>query len=229
MLGNLLSLFTNFIHVILGINTPQNFPPPLTYEDERIFFEKMSHGDTVAREKLILHNLRLVSHIVRKYYASAKNSEDLVSIGTLGLVKAVDSFQVEKGAKFATYAARCIQNEVLMHFRAQKKRGGEVSLGETIDVDRDGNPLTYMDVISTGEDLSESVDTKVRIEKVLRLTRSVLDDRERQIITMRYGLFDAKRAYTQKEVAERLGISRSYVSRIEKSALEKLKTGIGEI
>ena len=141
----------------------------------------------------------------------------------------MDTFKVESGTRFATYAARCIQNEVLMHFRAQKKRGGEVSLGETIDVDRDGNPLTYMDVISTGEDLSETVDTKVRIEKVLRLANSVLDDRERQIITMRYGLFGTKKAYTQKEVAEHLGISRSYVSRIEKSALEKLKTGLGEI
>ena len=229
MLTLILSLILHIYHVILGVSTPNKFPPPLSAEEERRCFELAREGDETAREKLILHNLRLVSHIIRKYYSTSPDSEDLVSIGVIGLVKAVDTFKVESGTRFATYAARCIQNEVLMHFRAQKKRGGEVSLGETIDVDRDGNPLTYMDVISTGEDLSETVDTKVRIEKVLRLANSVLDDRERQIITMRYGLFGTKKAYTQKEVAEHLGISRSYVSRIEKSALEKLKTGLGEI
>jgi RNA polymerase sporulation-specific sigma factor len=222
MLGNLLSLFTNFIHVILGINTPQNFPPPLTYEDERIFFEKMSHGDTVAREKLILHNLRLVSHIVRKYYASAKNSEDLVSIGTVGLVKAVDSFQHAKGTRFATYAAKCIQNEILMHFRSQKKLASEVSLNDTIDVDRDGNPLTYMDVISSEEQMEDEIERKIYTARALHYVKTILSQRERQIIIMRYGL-GGRRAMTQREVAEALKISRSYVSRIEKSALEKLQ------
>jgi RNA polymerase sporulation-specific sigma factor len=226
MLGNLLSLFTNFIHVILGINTPQNFPPPLTYEDERIFFEKMSHGDTVAREKLILHNLRLVAHIVRKYYSTSPDSEDLISIGVIGLVKAVDTFKTNSGTRFATYGARCIQNEILMYFRAQKKKSAEISINETIDVDRDGNPLTYMDVISTNDDLGEDLDRKTQIERALRLVRSSLDERERQIIALRYGLFGLKRSYTQKEIAEKLHISRSYVSRIEKSALEKLRDGL---
>ena len=227
MISFILSLIFHVYHVILGVSTPNKFPPPLSSNDEKRYFELARSGDEDARQKLILHNLRLVSHIVRKYYSTSPDSEDLTSIGVIGLVKAVDTFKTESGTRFATYAARCIQNEVLMHFRSQKKRSGEVSLGETIDIDRDGNPLTYMDVISTNEDLSEDIDLKTRIEKVLRLIRGVLNDRERQIVILRYGLFDAKRSYTQKEVAERLGISRSYVSRIEKSALEKLKEGLG--
>ena len=227
MITFILSLIFHVYHVILGVSTPNKFPPPLSSNDEKRYFELAHSGDEDARQKLILHNLRLVSHIVRKYYSTSPDSEDLTSIGVIGLVKAVDTFKTESGTRFATYAARCIQNEVLMHFRSQKKRSGEVSLGETIDIDRDGNPLTYMDVISTNEDLSEDIDLKTRIEKVLRLIRGVLNDRERQIVILRYGLFDAKRSYTQKEVAERLGISRSYVSRIEKSALEKLKDGLG--
>ena len=147
MLSLILSLFARISHLILGISTPQKYPPPLSQEEEHRLFLEARSGDENARQKLILHNLRLVSHIVRKYYSTAKNAEDLVSIGSLGLVKAVDSFRVEKGAKFTTYAAKCIQNEILMYFRAQKKTASEVSLNETIDVDRDGNPLTYIDVI----------------------------------------------------------------------------------
>ena len=222
MFGSLLSVFTSFIHLILGINTPQNFPPPLDTEEERICFEKMSHGDAAAREKLILHNLRLVSHIVRKYYATAKNSEDLVSIGTVGLVKAVDSFHFEKGTRFATYAAKCIQNEILMHFRSQKKLASEVSLSDTIDVDRDGNPLTYMDVISSDEQMEEEIERKIYTARALHYVKTILNERERQIIIMRYGL-GGRRIMTQREVADALKISRSYVSRIEKSALEKLQ------
>ena len=222
MFASLISLFTNFIHLILGINTPQSFPPPLSHEEERTCFERMSEGDTAARERLILHNLRLVSHIVRKYYASAKNSEDLVSIGTVGLVKAVDSFRCEQGARFATYAAKCIQNEILMHFRSQKKLAAEVSLNDTIDVDRDGNPLTYMDVISSDESMEEEVERKIYTARALHYVKTILSERERQIIIMRYGL-GGRRIMTQREVAEALKISRSYVSRIEKSALEKLQ------
>ena len=222
MLGNILSVFTNFIHMVLGLNTNQSFPPPLSAEEEKRCFEKMNSGDTGAREKLILHNLRLVSHIVRKYYSTAKNSEDLVSIGTVGLVKAVDTFRLTKGAKFATYAAKCIQNEILMHFRAQKKLSAEVSLNDTIDVDRDGNPLTYMDVISSEESMEEEVERKIDTARALHYVKTVLSERERQIIIMRYGLC-GHRAMTQREVADSLKISRSYVSRIEKSALEKLQ------
>lgn len=221
----LFSLFTRMLHLILGITPPQKFPQPLSSDEEKEAFRLCRAGDEKAREKLILHNLRLVSHIVRKYYGAAKNQEDLVSIGTVGLVKAVDSFRVENGAKFATYAAKCIQNEILMHFRSQKKLGCEVSLGETIDMDRDGNPLTYMDVICAEEDVAEETMRKVMTDRMLELVNTVLTPRERQILVMRYGL-GGSQPHAQREVAQVLAISRSYVSRIEKGALEKLKNAM---
>ena len=218
---NIFSVFSNLFHLILGLETPTSFPPPLPHAEETECFKRMEEGDEKARQKLILHNLRLVSHIVRKYYASSKSQDDLVSIGTIGLIKAVDSFKISNGARFATYAARCIQNEILMHFRAQKKLCAEVSLSETIDVDKDGNPLTYIDVICSDDSLVSDVERKLDAEKAIRLVKTLLDERSRQIIVLRYGLFDTT-PLTQREVAEKLGISRSYVSRIEKSALEKL-------
>ena len=221
MITALISMFSNLVHLILGINSPQNFPPPLSQQKETEYFSLMEEGDEHAREELILHNLRLVSHIVRKYYSSSKNQEDLVSIGVIGLVKAVDSFRISNGTKFATYAAKCIQNEILMYFRSQKKLNAEVSLNETIDVDRDGNPLTYIDVISCDECMESEIERKMSSQRALRYVDTVLDERERQIITMRYGLGGTK-PMTQRETAELLGISRSYVSRIEKTALEKL-------
>lgn len=225
MLAAIISVLSNFIHLVLGIGTPQSFPPPLSAEDEKKYFAAAEKGDSDARQKLILHNLRLVSHIVRKYYAAHKNEEDLVSIGTIGLIKAVDTFKSSCGARFATYAARCIQNEILMHFRAQKKLAAEVSLNDTIDVDRDGNPLTYMDVISSDESVSDEVGRKICSDRALRLVDNLLSSRERRIIIMRYGL-GGRRPLTQREVAEALAISRSYVSRIEKSALEKLRANL---
>ena len=221
MLG-IFSLFSSFIHFVLGISTQNSYPPPLSAEEERRLFLRAENKNAAAREKLILHNLRLVNHIVRKYYSSAKNQEDLVSIGTIGLIKAVDSFKVSTGSRFATYAAKCIQNEILMHFRAQKKLAAEVSLNDTIDVDRDGNPLTYMDVVCDEESLEREVAKKLSSDKALRLVSSVLDARSRKIIILRYGI-GGRRPLTQRQVAEKLGISRSYVSRIEKSALSKLK------
>ena len=226
MFLTLFSIFTKMIHLILGINTPQKFPPPLSTEDERTAFLKARQGDEEARQKLILHNLRLVSHIVRKYYSTAQDPEDLISIGTIGLVKAVDTFHVENGAKFATYAAKCVQNEILMHFRAQKKHASEVSLNETIDMDRDGNPLTYIDVICSDEDIAEEIDRKIMTGKMVKYITTILTPRERQIVIMRYGLGENP-PRAQREVAEHLGISRSYVSRIEKSALEKLRSALG--
>ncbi len=222
MFWQIFSLISRFTHLILGIGTPQNFPPPLSAEEEKECIRKTSLGDEKARQKLILHNLRLVSHIVRKYYSSGRSQEDLVSIGTIGLVKAVDSFSAENGARFATYAAKCIQNEILMHFRSQKKLAVEVSLGETIDVDRDGNPLTYSDVISSDENVSEEVGRDIQTGRALELVESILDEREKQIIVLRYGLYGRK-CLTQREISNRLGISRSYVSRIEKGALAKLE------
>lgn len=226
MLSLIFSLIFHVYHLILGVSTPNKFPPPLSASEEKEAFLKARGGDEQARQRLILHNLRLVSHIVRKYYSTAADTEDLVSIGIIGLVKAVDTFKIESGTRFATYGARCVQNEILMHFRAEKKHTNEVSLGETIDVDRDGNPLTYMDVLSTNENMGDNLDKKTEITRALRLIKNTLDERERQIITMRYGLFGLSRAYTQKQIAEKLGISRSYVSRIEKSALDKLKNGM---
>ena len=225
MLFLILSLLARVTHLILGINTPQKYPPPLLAEEEIACFYAARDGDERARQRLITHNLRLVSHIVRKYYSTAKNPEDLVSIGTVGLVKAVDSFRVENGAKFATYAAKCIQNEILMFFRAQKKLTSEISLNETIDVDRDGNPLTYIDVISCEDDMTEEIERKLLTDKMLDYVNTLLSARERQIIVLRYGLGNAE-PHAQREVAALLGISRSYVSRIEKGALEKLRKAL---
>ena len=223
MLSSILSAFSNLFHLILGIGTPQNFPPPLSAEDEAQYFKQLENGDEAVRQKLISHNLRLVSHIVRKYYSGSKCQEDLVSVGVIGLVKAVDSFRLSAGAKFATYAAKCIQNEILMYFRSQKRLNAEVSLCDTIDVDRDGNPLTYIDVISCDESLTCEVERRIDAERAMKFVNTILDMRERKIISLRYGL-SGNEPLTQREVATLLGISRSYVSRIEKTAIEKLQS-----
>ena len=225
MLAELFSMISGLLRFILGISSTQSFPPPLSADDEKRYFIAAESGDAAAREKLITHNLRLVSHIVRKYYSSAANQEDLVSIGTIGLIKAVDSFKVSAGARFATYAARCIQNEILMYFRSQKKLSSEISLNETIDVDKDGNPLTYSDVVSCDESMTDEIERKILSDRAIHLVRTALTDRERRIISLRYGL-GGKAPLTQREVAIKLGISRSYVSRIEKSALEKLSQAL---
>lgn len=218
----ILATLVKLVQPVLGIGSAQNFPATLTKEEESLYFERKSQGDEEARQTLILHNLRLVSHIVRKYYSSSKNQEDLISIGTIGLVKAVDSFNSDNGARFATYASKCIQNEILMNFRSQKKRACEVSINDTIDVDRDGNPLTYIDVLSSDECMTDEVDRKIMTDKAMKYIDTKLTPRERQIIIMRYGLRGVPEQ-TQKQISEKIGISRSYVSRIEKSALEKLR------
>lgn len=219
----IMATLAKLISPVLGIGNVQNFPNTLTKEEESLYFERKKQGDEEARQRLILHNLRLVSHIVRKYYSSSKNQEDLISIGTIGLVKAVDSFSPENGARFATYASKCIQNEILMNFRSQRKRACDVSINDVIDVDRDGNPLTYIDVLSSDENVSEEVEQKILSDKALRYIETKLTERERQIIIMRYGLCGVPEQ-TQKQISEKIGISRSYVSRIEKSAIEKLRS-----
>lgn len=221
-IGLLLSLMTRYFLIYLKVRPTNSFPPPLSAKEEHECFVKMSQGDSSARNKLIEHNLRLVAHIVRKYYSSAKEQDDLVSIGTIGLIKAIDSYKYDSGTKFATYAGKCLQNEILMYFRSQKKLSQEVSINETIDIDKDGNPLTYIDIISVDDTIAEDLEIKISSEKVAKIIKSGLSLREKEIIVYRYGLNGAK-PLTQREVAEKLGISRSYVSRIEKKALEEIR------
>ena len=219
----LLLCLSGAVIAFLLVSGTHKFPQPLSAQEEKRLFHAMRDGDADARNTLICRNLRLVSHIVRKYYPGAQNQDDLISIGTVGLIKAVDTFDPDKGAHFATYASRCLQNEILMHFRSQKKLSAEVSMQETIDTDREGNPLTYMDIIAEEDTIADDLDIRMQCDKVRRLVLSVLDDREREIISMRYGL-SGKAPMAQRQCAERLGISRSYVSRIEKAALEKLRS-----
>ena len=226
VLSALFSVLSRFLHVSLGVGCPSQFPPPLTREEESACFAGVAAGAEEARQKLILHNLRLVSHIVRKYYGTCRNQEDLISVGSIGLIKAVDTFRADNGTKFATYGAKCVQNEILMYFRHRKHQCAEVSIHDTIDVDREGNPLTYMDVIAGEENMTEEVDTMLCSARAVQLVRTILDERERQIITLRYGL-GGRHAMAQREVAALLGISRSYVSRLEKGAIEKLQQAMG--
>ena len=225
-MGSLFSTLVKFIALLLGIEDGQSFPPPLSQETEKELFAARDKGDEKARGKLIEHNLRLVSHIIRKYYSSYAQPDELLSIGSLGLIKAVDSFKCELGTKFATYGAKCIQNEILMFFRSKKRSLGEVSINDTIDIDKDGNPLTYLDIISVDENIAEELDEKTYFERIRALVDTVLDKREARIIILRYGL-KGFAPRTQREVAKQLDISRSYVSRIEKKALEKLKDAFG--
>jgi len=183
----------------------------------------MKEGDENARQMLIEHNLRLVAHIIKKYDSDREEQEDLISVGTIGLIKAIDSFRPTLGNRFATYAGKCIQNEILMYFRSQKKYSVETSLGEAIEVDKDGNPLTIFDVMRVEDNIVEEIALKGQTGLALTAVRTILDDRERLVISKRFGL-DGKKCATQREIAAEMGISRSYVSRIEKGALEKLRS-----
>lgn len=199
-----------------------SFPKPLTSQEEAHYLELASKGDLEARNILIERNLRLVSHIMKKYYAQTSDQEDLISIGTIGLIKGITTFDAAKGTKLATYAARCIENEILMHFRSQKKSSQDVSLSDYIETGGDGAALSLMDVVSQEEDLAETVSNRELAGLVGRAVHTHLDDQERQVICLRYGLGGGK-PMRQREVAEQVGISRSYVSRIEKRALQKLR------
>ena len=191
-----------------------------------MYIEKMEQGDEDAKAKLIEHNLRLVAHIAKKYSGTIRDSEDLISLGTIGLIKGINSFDSSKGTRLVTYAARCIENEILMLMRSNKKSQGDVSLNDPIGCDKEGNQILLMDIIGTDEeDVIKEIDRKSQVKKLYRNIATRLDDREREIIKMRYGLYDGNEM-TQFEVAEILGISRSYVSRIEKKAISKLRYGI---
>lgn len=199
-----------------------SFPKPLTAQEERHYLQQSAAGDMEARNILIERNLRLVAHIVKKYYAQTSDQEDLISIGTIGLIKGITTFDTTKGARLATYAARCVENEILMHFRSQKKSSQDVSLSEYIDTGTDGAALSLMDVISDDDDLLEIISTREQIGLVRDAVKTCLTEQERQVICLRYGLYGC-RPNRQREVAEKTGISRSYVSRVEKRALQKLK------
>lgn len=206
--------------------SPGSFPRPLKADEEQALIERATRGDLSARNKLVEHNLRLVAHIVKKYYTQTGETDDLISIGTIGLIKAVNTYKPDKKIKLATYAARCIENEILMHFRKTRRLAGEVSLSETLDGDGEGSSLSVLDLMGVEEDMLEAIDTQDSRRKVRICVDQVLEPRERQIIIARYGL-DGGAPRTQREVARALGISRSYVSRLEKKALKKLEEAMG--
>lgn len=221
----LLGILSGIIFFALHVTVSTSFPKPLSAEEERICFEEMKKGNKEAKNKIIEHNLRLVAHIIKKYYSNSAEQDDLISIGTIGLIKAVSTFDFEKGTRFATYAARCIENEILMYFRNKKKYSQDVSLSETIDCDKDGNALSIMDTMADERSVMEDIEDKIVAENLYKIIEAELLPREKQIIYMRYGL-KGQKAYTQREIAVKLGISRSYVSRIEKKALDTLKNKI---
>ena len=209
-------------------NPTGSFPRALRADEERRLVELSLAGDLEARNSLIEHNLRLVAHVVKKYYTVSSDTEDLISIGTIGLIKGVNTYRPDKGVRLATYAARCAENEILMYFRSIKKSSGDVSLSEALDTDSEGNSLSLMDVLAVEDDLAERVSMKEAARAVRRCVESELTERESEIIRARYGL-GGDTPLTQRECAARLGISRSYVSRIEKRAIEKLRAAlIGE-
>jgi len=202
-----------------------SFPKPLSREEEEKYLALAAQGDLEARNILIERNLRLVAHVMKKYYANTADQEDLISIGTIGLIKGITTFDASKGARLATYAARCVENEILMHFRSQKKSAQDVSLSDYIETGADGAPLALMDVISEEGDLLESLSSREQVRQLCRAVDTVLTDQERQVVVLRYGL-GGTQPLRQREVAELTGISRSYVSRIEKKALQKLKSAL---
>ena len=204
-----------------------SFPRPLSAQEEKKYVERMLAGDIEARNVLVEHNLRLVAHIAKKYYTQSDEQDDLISIGTIGLIKGVSTYRPDKGVRLATYASRCIENEVLMHFRGSRKSAGDLSLSDSIDTDSDGNSLSLIDVLADEEDMSERVVQTDLCQHLSHLIDNVLDEREAEILRLRYGL-NGDAALTQRETARRCGISRSYVSRLEKKALEKLKRKLEE-
>lgn len=221
----LIRTISNLFFFALHLSGTGSFPPPLSAKRERECLLAMKNGDVNAKNELIEHNLRLVAHIIKKYYSSSVQQDDLISIGTIGLIKAINTFDPDKGTRLATYAARCIENEILMQFRAQKKTAQDISVNEPIDTDSEGNPLTLMDIISTGDEIVEDIYKITMLKKLSTEVGRIKDPREKSIIMMRYGL-DGMRPMTQLEVSKKLNISRSYVSRIEKKALKELRKAL---
>ena len=212
-------IFLFILHIAHG----ESFPKPLKKSEEQHYLELAAKGDINARNILVEHNLRLVAHIIKKYYQNYGGQDDLVSIGTIGLIKAINTFDLNKNIKLSSYASRCIENEILMFFRNNRKSSQDVSLNDTIDTDKDGNPLTLMDIMASDMDVAQDVDTKLHLEVLNAYINEVLTPREKEVIIKRYGIGGGK-VQTQRELAKKLNISRSYISRIEKKALEKLRS-----
>ncbi len=211
------------LHLASGTGS---FPKPLSAAEEREYLRRFSDGDTEARNVFIERNLRLVAHVVKKYYTQDSEQDDLISIGTIGLIKGISSYKPEKNTRLATYAAKCIENEILMYFRSRRKAQNEVSLSETLDADQEGNALSLLDVVGVEDTMYADLQDKEDCIRVRRLVRECLTPREAEIVSLRYGL-GGRAPRTQREIAAKLGISRSYVSRIEKRALEKLEEALG--
>lgn len=222
-----LQSFLQMIRLIfaLHVSSGHSFPKPLSAKAERECFERIKNGDTTAKNELIEHNLRLVVHIIKKYYSNIKEQDDLISIGTIGLIKAASTFDFERGSKFTTYASRCIENEILMFFRSKRKTSQDVYIFDPIDTDKDGNALTLQDIMADENCIFDDIEAQMRAQELHGKIALALDEREKEIVCLRYGL-SGRQALTQREVAKKLGISRSYVSRIEKKALEKLKNSL---
>lgn len=222
LLQLLASISSNMLYLMLHIEGAGSFPKPLKPKEEREALALYRAGDMEARNLLIEHNLRLVAHIIKKYYASYADQDDLISIGTIGLIKGIGSFDEKKGTHLATYAARCIENEILMHFRNQKKSAQDISMSDPIDTDPQGNPLTLSEIIYTDDTIADDIDTKIKIERLRKFIDEMPETREKQILIARYGL-DGNFPKTQREIAQMMHISRSYVSRIEKKVLADLR------
>lgn len=223
MLQSILStLVSKFLFLALHLDNPGVFPPALKTREEQELLERMQNGDVNAKQKLIEHNLRLVAHIIKKYYANSSDQDDLISIGTFGLIKAVNTYRPDKGVRLATYAARCIENEILMYFRSTKKTAQDVSLEDPIEVDGEGNPLTLLDILCVDDTIFDEIVIKSDCKKLRKFVNEIKDPREKKILFLRYGL-DGNEPMTQIEIAQLLGISRSYVSRIEAKILKRLK------
>lgn len=222
MFDFIINIFSDFLYFVLHLTQSGSFPPALSQKEENRLIKLSEQGDKSAKNKLIEHNLRLVAHVIKKYYSSYSQQEDLISIGTIGLIKAVDSFNSSKGTRLATYAARCIENEILMYFRFQRKSAQDISVNEPIDIDNEGNPLTLIDIIATEDTILDDIYLASMSKKMYSYIDEIEDERDKQILIMRYGLNNQK-PLTQREIAKKLNISRSYVSRIEKRVLSQLR------
>ena len=227
MIETALLMLLKSLLLTLRLAPSGSFPRPLSREEEQALLSRKAEGDLEARNELVEHNLRLVAHIMKKYYAQSDDLDDLLSIGTIGLIKGIDSYRPDKGVKLATYASRCIENEILMYFRSRRRTAGDVSLSDALEADEEGG-LSVLDVLAQEDDMAERVGSAELCARLGKLVDTLLTEREAKIIRLRYGL-GGEEEHTQRETAQLCRISRSYVSRIEKKALEKLRAALGEI